>query len=430
MKLMNCILQPGRRVAALATIAIVSAIGGPSYAQPGAQHSNTRPVPPTQSPDHDVPPAVYDLRGAWGDKAILPLTLRHMDEIFPTRAVTHASKIWELPYAERPLDFSYEFEGKTYQAEAILDRTYTNALVIIKDGRIVYETYRNGSDDEDRFAGFSMSKSITSIMIGCAVEEGRLDINRPVDEYLPELKTGGYAGVTIKQILQMRSGVYRNENYNNLRDQEQIRRGTPNSALRDNLYRYTDAARTIERRWEPGRHYHYMNLDTTVLGWLIERVSLRSISRYATECLWEPLGAESDAYFMMDGPPGVGREFTAAGFNATLRDWARVGLMMLNKGQAKRRVISEEWVKESTTGVPTGDDEPLRPDHPREFAYQWWPVNNSDAVSARGRFGQVIYIDPATNTVIAKAGYVPVDAFTVALPEAERFFEAASAWTP
>lgn len=317
-------------------------------------------------------------------------------------------------------------EGKTYEAEDALNRTYTNALLIIKDGRIVYETYRNNATERDRFAGFSMTKSVTSLLVGCALAEGRIaSLDEPIDRYLPELSEGGYRGVTIRQLLQMRSGVTNLEDYSNLRSRTAMPAGTPAAAFIDNVMRYADAARTVDRARAPGSQFDYLNLDTAVLGWLIERVSGGyTIAAYTTKCLWEPLGAEADAYFTMDGEPGVGREFNAAGFNATLRDWARIGLMMLNGGMAKRRVVSEEWVRESTRPLPT--DRP----NGAGYGYQWWTVANSSAFSASGRFGQKVYIDPETRTVIAKMSYVPVAAFTVAGRESDAFFAAASKWSP
>lgn len=388
--------------------------------------ATTGPSAPVQSTEHSVPPALYSLRGAWADRDIMPLTLRHMNEIFPTRTVPHAGKAWAIPRNDKPLDFTYEFEGKIYQAEDVLDRTYTNALLIIKNGHIVYETYRNNATERDRFSGYSMTKSVTSLLVGCALSEGRIkSLDEPIDSYLPELSKGGYRGVTIRQLLQMRSGVTNLEDYSNLRSRTAMPVASPASSMIDNVMRYTDAARTVKRVRSPGSQFDYINLDTAVLGWLIERISGGyNISAYTTKCLWEPLGAEADAFYFMDGEPGIGREFNAAGFNATLRDWARIGLMMLNGGQAKRRVVSEEWVRESIRPLPT--DRP----NGAGYAYQWWTVANSSAFNASGRFGQKVYVDPETGTVIAKMSFVPVAAFTAAGREADAFYAAASKWTP
>jgi CubicO group peptidase (beta-lactamase class C family) len=415
---MSPLVRRSLRLGACALLAAAAA--HPAVAQ------SAPPPAPTQAREHAVPPALYALRGAWADRDIMTFTLRHMDEIFPTRTVPHAGRPWPLPRNDRPLDFTYEFGGKTYQAEEVLDRTYTNALLIIKDGRIVYESYRNNAKETDRFSGYSMTKSITSVLVGCALAEGRIkSLDDPIDKYLPELKSAGYRGVTIRQILQMRSGVTRSEDYSNLRDRTAMPAASPNSSMLDNVMRYADDAKVVPRVRPAGSQFEYLNLDTAVLGWLIERVSGGyNIAAYTTVCLWEPLGAEADGFYFMDGEPGVGREFNAAGFNATLRDWGRLGLMMLSGGQAKRRVVSQDWVRESTRALRTG-----RPDG-SGYGYQWWTVGNSPAFAARGRFGQTVYVDPQTRTVIVKVSYVPVQAFGVAGPEAEAFFAAASRWSP
>ncbi len=138
-----------------------------------------------------------------------------MDRIFTTRTVARSGPVWRLPRADHALDFSYEFQGQRFTPEQFLERTYTNALLILKDGRIVSEIYRNNTDESTRFMAFSMTKSITSILIGRALEEKRIaSLDDAITKYLPELGGGGYnGGVTIRQVLQMRSGVDYEERY-------------------------------------------------------------------------------------------------------------------------------------------------------------------------------------------------------------------------
>ena len=134
------------------------------------------------------------------------------------------------------------------------------------------------------------------------------------------------------------------------------------------------------------------------------------------------LGAEADGFYIMDGPPGVGREFSGAGFNATARDFARFGLMMLGGGVANgHRIVSADWVRESTR--PTGGPGP-------GYGYQWWVFPGGRTYQALGLQGQHIYVDPDTRTVIVKLSYVPPDGMEAEEAEAAAFFAAASAWTP
>jgi CubicO group peptidase (beta-lactamase class C family) len=178
----------------------------------------------------------------------------------------------------------------------------------------------------------------------------------------------------------------------------------------------------LPRIHEPGELFQYKTIDTAVLGWLIERATGRSVAAYTASCLWESLGAESDGYYIMDGPPGVGREFSGAGFNATLRDFARFGQMMLDGGVADgRRIVSEDWVQRSTG--PSGETGEQR----GGYGLQWWMVGQDSAYAAIGLQGQYIYIDPATRTVVVKLSYYP-PGNNRADGEVRAFLEAASAW--
>jgi CubicO group peptidase (beta-lactamase class C family) len=290
----------------------------------------------------------------------------------------------------------------------------------MKDGRIVYETWRNNTGPSTRFIAFSMTKLITSVLIGCALEEKRIrSIDDPVTRYLPELSGGGYDGVTIRQVLQMRSGVDYEERYDFANPGVAAR--NHEQALVRNVIRFADAARTVARKHAPGTVWEYKTLDTAVLGWLLERVSGSSVAAYTASRLWEPLGAEADGYYIMDGAPGVGREFSGAGFNATLRDFARFGQMVLDGGVADgRRIVSASWLAESTR--PTGGPGP-------GYGYQWWMGQRPGSFQALGLQGQFIYIDPPSRTVVVKLSHDP-PGDEAADDESAAFFSAAAAWTP
>jgi len=384
----------------------------------------TLPTPLRSGPPSDVPVAVQILRWRMLDSDVNALLFRRMDDLFTTRTVARSGAVWTLPRADRALDFSYSWQGQTRPAEEFLERTYTNALLVLKDGRIVSETYRNGSDERSRFIGWSMTKSITSVLLGCALEERRIDsLDTPIARYLPELAGGGYDSASIRQVMQMRSGVDYEERY----DFENPGTAASNhiAALVRNTARFADAARTIERIHAPGERFQYKTLDTAVLGWLVERVTEGSVAAYTAQCLWEPLGAESDGYYILDGAPGVGREFSGAGFNATLRDFGRFGQMMLDGGVANgRRIVSADWVREST--------QPSHAEDSRRGGYglQWWTMGGSDAYSAIGLQGQYVYVDPATRTVVVKLSYFPPGDNTALDGETLAFMAAASAWTP
>lgn len=380
------------------------------------------PAPLLKGEPSAVPVATQILRWHMLDGDVNALTFRSMDTLFTTRSVPRAGDVWQLPRADRPLDFSYTFQGKQYRAQDFLERSYTNALLLMKDGRIVAEIYRNNSTERTHFMGWSMTKSITSMLIGCALGEGRIrSLDDPIETYLPELKQGGYRGVTIRQILQMRSGVDYEERY----DFDHPGTAATNhiNALVKNVARFADAARTIRRANPPGAVFQYKTLDTAVLGWLIERVSGMSVAAYTAQKLWEPLGMDADGFYIMDGAPGVGREFSGAGFNATLRDWARIGLTMMNGGTGNgHRILSPQWVAQASA--------PAAPEDARGgYGFQWWTMPGSDAYSAIGLQGQYVFVDPKTRTVVVKLSYFP-PADQKASEETAAFLAAASAWTP
>lgn len=403
----------------------------------------SQPTLPKAGPENSL--ALRSARAAYLDQPLSMLTFRSMNEFSATRVVPRGTSMWRLPRNEKLLDFSYEIDGARYPAEAFLERTFTNALLIIKDGRIVYENYLNMGEAEDRYIGFSMSKSVTSLLVGCAVADGLIrSVDDPVDRYLPELRGGGYEGVTIRQLLNMRSGIDYKETY----VPAAWPPGTPLASPVDYAVRYVDAAPRVGRARPPGSAFEYMNLDTAVLGWLVERVSKGTISAYASRRLWEPMGAEFDGYFLLDGPSDVGRELNLAGFNASLRDWGRIGLLMLNNGQARgRQIVPADWVRDSLRNG--GGDSELG----LGYGYQWWLYPNSRAFSARGHLGQFVFVDPQSRTVVVKLSFFPgpkgpgmlaadsgsgPSALAKRAPtgaqsyteETEAFFRAAAAWTP
>jgi hypothetical protein len=367
---------------------------------------------------------VQILRWHMLDNNVSSLAFRSMDELFTTRTVARGGPVWHLPRSDRRLDFTYAWQGASLPAAEFLERTYTNALLVIKDGRIVSEIYRNNASERSRFIGWSMTKSITSVLIGCALADGRIDsLDTPITRYLPELAGGGYDGVSVRHVMQMRSGVDYEERY----DFENPGVAARNhiAALVKNTARFTDVARTLPRLHPPGEHFQYKTIDTAVLGWLVERATQSSVAAYTARCLWEPLGAEADGYYIMDGAPGTGREFSGAGYNATLRDYGRFGQMMLDGGVADgRRIVSAEWVRQST--------QPAGPEDTRRGGYglQWWTIGASDAYTAIGLQGQYIYIDPATRTVVVKLSYFPPGNNSLIEAETLAFMAAASAWDP
>jgi CubicO group peptidase (beta-lactamase class C family) len=239
------------------------------------------------------------------------------------------------------------------------------------------------------------------------LHEGFIEsLDDKVTDYLPEMAGTGYDGPTIRDLLRMRSGVAWQEIY-------QFGSDTQLTQVHDNAlvaynYRWCDYAanESVPGENEPGAMFNYATLDTSVLGCIVERVTGQTGSAFMSEKIWKPAGMESDAYWIMDGPDSVGREFFGAGFAATGRDHARFGLMFLNNGVANgKQVIPAEWVAEAT--IPDEGYEPFAPGGDSGYQYQWWTMVDSDAYMALGLHQQYIYIDPTHDLVIFKASHTP-----------------------
>lgn len=333
------------------------------------------------------------------------------DQIFPSRIVRAGTDVWKLESASLPddVEFSYEWDGEVYNVDEFNERTNTSALLILKDGKIVTEIYRNGSTPETRFISFSTAKSVISTLVGMALEDGYIDdVGDPLTRYLPSLTGSAYDGVTIKDALQMVSGVEWDESTYEWNDLTKPLNKHWRAALVEQRYRFIEAANGLSRAAAPGEDYNYNTLESSILGWLIETVTKQRMAHYMEHRLWQPAGMEFDATWMLDGPEEIGRELSGGGLNATLRDYGRFGLMMAHGGKANgRQLISQDWVQAATTAdrdaIQYGK---LYEDYPLGYGYQWWLFENG-RFEAEGIYGQLIYIAPEADVVIVKLSNWP-----------------------
>jgi CubicO group peptidase (beta-lactamase class C family) len=339
------------------------------------------------------------------DAPFRSLANRTIELMFDTARVDIAKARWSLPKTTVDLRFTYEFNGVRHNADDILEDTDTDALLVIKNGRIVCERYLNRADAATHFNSYSMAKSVNSIMVGLAVADGHIQsVLDPVVKYVPELRGSGYDGTTIQNLLEMRSGVDWDDNF--------FAEGTTGrrahvAAWVEASARYTDEALNTRRAHPPGTTFNYNTMDAAVVGLVVERAVKTPVSKYLSERLWKPAGMESYGFYVLDGPPGVGREFTGGGFNAVLRDYGRIGLMMLGGGRANaRQILPASYVMESTKPSTLSDTQTHEPH--LGYAYFWWPILDSQAFIALGGEGQFIYVDPASKTVVVKMSHGPV----------------------
>jgi CubicO group peptidase (beta-lactamase class C family) len=353
-------------------------------------------------------PAVISMREQWLNPAINSFTFRDTDKVFESRAVPRSGPVAPLATGA-PLAMPAHSTGSMVMGyDGWADRTFTNALLVMKDGKVVFEDYRNKSDAATHFVSFSMAKTITALLVGIALDEHKIrSLDDKAGDYVPELKGGGYGDATIRQILQMRSGVDYEERYD-FGANPSLAATIHTKAIVRNEMRFADPAMTIGKKTAPGSTFNYATLDTAVLGWILERATGEKLETFTASRLWGPLGAEASAFWMADGPPGNGRALNGMGYNAVLRDFARLGQMMLDGGKANgKQVIPAGWVSQMTTMIPFPAQYARKAEF-KGYGFQTWQVDDEpDAYSAVGLAGQFIYVHPRTRTVIVKLSYNP-----------------------
>lgn len=331
------------------------------------------------------------------------------EAIFPIRVVKagNARKLKKSSQPWTPPDYMWNNQPSSF--EDFNRRNFTSAILILKADRILHEEYRCGSNEDTRFMSFSAAKSITSTLVGMAIEDGFIrTVDDKLTEYLPALIGSAYADVTIKDALQMMSGVkFEGESFD-LEDESIPFSKAHNESISKHWYRFVEAANGLEKKQPAGEKFDYNTMNPAILGWLVENATRKRLSTYMEERMWKPCGMESNAAWILDGPPEVGREMAGGLFTASLRDYGRFGLLFSNNGKANgKQLISGAWVKAASTA----DREPIQcgnlyEDYDAGYGYQWWLRPNGQ-YSAIGVYGQFICIEPKQNIVMVKLSHWP-----------------------
>ena len=330
----------------------------------------------------------------------------HIDQLdFRLDTVRRAGPVLALAPARTAFDVSYAVNGKTHTLEEYFNQNRVTGFLVLHDSTIVLERYFHGATADSRFVSQSIAKSLVSVLVGVAVDRGLIrSVDDPIIQYVPWLESSGYRTATIKNVLQMATGVGYSENYQDSTSGA-ARIGAALVAGTVSFRDFVTSMRATST--PPGTKFEYQSVNTQVLGHLVEQVTGKPLNEFASEALWRNLGAERDGYFYRaKTQPDV---CAFACFNATLRDYGRLGLLMLYRGQvAGRRIVSEQWVAQSTSA-----DEPwLAPGaHPggrMGYGYQWWlPAGRPGVFQAIGIYGQSIYVDPSRRLVIVQTSAWP-----------------------
>ena len=322
-------------------------------------------------------------------------TLSHMAELYPARKVAHGA----------PRDLKQADKSAALGADDYMAKNRNTGLLVIKDGVILAERYGYDRKPAERFHSYSMAKTVVGMLMGIAISEGKIaSIDDLAEKYVPELKGHPYGQTTLRNLLTMSSGVAFSEHYDGKDDVTKLAMKTigqqgPGGA---------DSVKDFTNRERPaGIKFSYSSAESEVLGLVVRAATGKTLSDYLSEKIWIPMGAESDAYWLIDAG---GYELGYMGINATLRDWGRLGVLLANYGALDgKQIIPAAWVKEATSvnaphlevGVATQWN---------GYGYQTWLIRKGTPMFALfGLRGQAVYVDPVSKLVIVHTAVYGVD---------------------
>ena len=297
--------------------------------------------------------------------------------------------------------------------EQSLAANYTDGIVVLHRGQVVYERYFGVLNPEGQHGAMSVTKSVVGTMGAMLVADGTLDANKKVTDYVPELATSAFGNATLRQVLDMTTGLKYSEDYAdpNAEVWQHSAAGSPLPKPKDYTgpRTYMEFLLTVKPLGEHGQAFAYKTVNTDVLGWVIARVTGRNVAQLMSERIWQRLGAEQDAYFTVDS---IGTPFAGGGLNTGLRDLARFGEMIRNDGQyLGQQIVPKAVVDDIRAGGDKAAFAKAGYDLLKGGSYRnmWWVTHNPDgAFMARGVYGQRIYIDPKAEMVIVRYASNPI----------------------
>lgn len=351
------------------------------------------------------------------DPATRVVGFRNSWRLYPGTVFHHGAHVFPLPDAARKLDdVQYRLEGRDYDLSAYLRNQSVTGLLILKDGRIAYEFYDRGNRQDTLWTSRSVAKSVTSVLVGAALEDGRIkSVEDPVTAYLPELKDTAWAGVSLHQLLQHTSGVAWNEDYADPQsDFSKLTRCEATDKPYDCIFALV---RGLPRKpgVRPGQVWSYNTAGAWLVGRALERATGMSLASYLERKIWQPFGMERDGVWQSLEPGRM--DFGGHGFNATLRDWGRFAELVLRGGQLPdgAALLPDDWLKRSTDWTKAeGSVIASAPDG--QYGYQWWfsglepgadsaPKTTTPPSAmfwAEGIYGQAIALDPADHIALVQ----------------------------
>lgn len=341
-------------------------------------------------------------------------SFQNVRQVLPTTEVWRGNgPIWQLNHNFVDLSLlPFTNDDGLATIQDWLDNSFTDGFVVLHQGEIVYEQYQNNMTDRTLHLSQSMSKSVVGCVAGILIGRGDMNVDQLVSHYLPELEATAWKGATLRQVLDMTTGVRYTEDYTALDSDiamTDIASGWKHAAhgvvapacMWDQILGLTESVR------EHGAKFEYRSIETDVLAHCLERVTHTRLAELVSRELWQHLGCEESASFTVDP---VGYAMADGGFNATLRDYARFGQMLLQGGHANgRQIVPKDWIKDIHKADHRIFGEPYTMTAPNGgYRNQFWVQDvKKKAFMARGVFGQLIYVDPENDMVITKLSSWP-----------------------
>ncbi|WP_234946467.1 serine hydrolase domain-containing protein [Aequorivita viscosa] len=333
-----------------------------------------------------------------------------MQDIFPSILVSTGSQIVSF---EESKNITPKWEDETTLASYINDNR-VKGIIVLKDNRIKLEEYAEGVDKETLWTSFSVAKSVSSMLVGVALKDGDIEsLDDPLKKYISELNGYDYGEVTVRQLLTMTSGIEWNEDYVDHNSDVAQMYLSPCENTESHILTYM---KPLKFTHEPGTTWNYSTGETDLVGILIQKATGKSLAEYLSEKIWKPFGMENCAYWLADECSNL--NIGGSGLSASLRDFARLGTLMLRENQSNvNNIISKEWLKNATSILYEVNEQG------GGYGYLWWRSKDG-SYAAVGIFGQMIYIDPSKNLVIAQIAAWPKASSKKLVRDRYKFIEA------
>lgn len=345
-------------------------------------------------------------------------TVCHIRELLPTQEVSRglgAPVLFDYSIDENidSIKFTPLGDNRLMTWAESLSSNYTDGIIILHKGKIVYEKYLGCLEESGKHAAMSMTKSLTGLLAEILVAEGRLDDSAKVSSIIPELKNSAFGSATVRQVMDMTTALDYSEDYSDPKADIWIYSAAASPLPKASDYKgpdgYFEYLQTVKQSGKHGEIFGYKTINTDALGWIISRTTGQKLTELLSEKIWSKMGAEQDAYMTVDGK---GTPFAGGGLSSGLRDLARVGQLMLNRGTLNDKRLFPESV---VTSIQKGGDKRAfdkagyKTLKGGSYRSMWWILHNEhQAYTARGVHGQTIYIDPVAEMVIARFSSYPL----------------------